>query len=333
MAAFCFLSALTLAIPEAARPAQDERLEDSLIEFARQPWMGDLDGMVERSFIRILTTYNPLFFSYNGIEQRGLAVEGARELEKHLRKKLGRRARHLNVVLIVVPRDELIPGLLAGRGDIAAAFLTVTPAREKLVAFSKPTYPGVSEVIVTGPAAPEVTSFDDLVPVGLHIRRSSSYFDHLTRLNEQRIEAGKPPVPIDPADERLEDYDLLEMVNAAIVPAIIVDSHKAELWAQVFEDITVHKDLTVNTGGNIAWAMRKGNPKLLRAANEYTKVQRKGSLLGNILLKRYLTTDWIDNITAPEARERFRSVTKFLKKYADRYGFDSIPRYPAYVFD
>ncbi len=156
----------------------------------------------------------------------------------------------------------------------------------------------------------------------LHIRRSSSYFDHLTRLNEQRIEAGKPPVPIDPADERLEDYDLLEMVNAAIIPAIIVDSHKAELWAQVFEDITVHKDLTVNTGGNIAWAMRKGNPKLLRAANEYTKVQRKGSLLGNILLKRYLTTDWIDNITAPEARERFRSVTKFLKKYADRYGFD-----------
>ncbi len=193
-----------------------------------------------------------------------------------------------------MPRNELIPRLLAGQGDIAAANLTITPERQKLVVFSKPTYSDVSVLVVTGPAAANVKSFDDLVPVGLHIRRSSSYFEHLSRLNEQRIEANKLPIPIDPADERLEDYDLLEMVNTSIVPAIIVDSHKAELWAQVFEDIMVHKDLAVNTGGEIAWAMRKGNPKLLRVANEFTKVMRKGSLLGNILLKRYLNTDWIE---------------------------------------
>ena len=76
IAAFCFLTALTLTIPEAARPAQDERPEDPLIEFARQPWTGDLDGMIERGFIRVLTTYNPIFFSFDGIEQRGLLVEG-----------------------------------------------------------------------------------------------------------------------------------------------------------------------------------------------------------------------------------------------------------------
>ena len=68
--------------------------------------------------------------------------------------------------------------------------------------------------------------------------------------------------------------------------------------------------------------MRKGNPKLLRVFNEFTKVMRKRSLLGNILLKRYLNTDWIDNVTKPEAQERFRTVAKLLKKHADRYGFD-----------
>ncbi len=43
IAAFGFLTALTLVIPEAARSAQHERPADALIEFARQPWTGDLD--------------------------------------------------------------------------------------------------------------------------------------------------------------------------------------------------------------------------------------------------------------------------------------------------
>ena len=88
VAALCFVAALALPFSTAAQPAQDERLEDALIELAHHPWKGDLDGMVKRGFVRLLTTYNPLFISYNGIEQRGLAVEGAREFEKHLRKKL-----------------------------------------------------------------------------------------------------------------------------------------------------------------------------------------------------------------------------------------------------
>ena len=322
VAAVCMAAALVLAVPTSASPAQDERPEDALIEFARQLWTGDLDGMIERGFIRVLTSYNPLYFSYDGIDQRGLVVDGAREFEKHLRKTLGKRARHLTVMLIVVPRDELIPGLVAGRGDIVAANLTITPERQKLVTFSKPTYPDVSELVVTGPAAPDIASFDDLARTGVFVRRSSSHFEHLSRLNERRVAAGKRPVPIEPADERLEDYDLLEMVNASIVPATIVDSHKAKLWASVFKNIKVHNDLTVNTGGNIAWAMRKGNPKLHRAANRFREVVRKGSLLGNILRKRYHSTRWIDNVTAPAARKRFHSVTKFLKKYAGQYAFD-----------
>jgi membrane-bound lytic murein transglycosylase MltF len=313
-----------LALPGSATAGQtdEQPLETALIEYVQQPWKGDLDGMVERGFLRILVAYNPLFISYDGLEQRGLAVELSHEFEKHLRKELGKKARNLNVVLVVVPRDELIPALLAGRGDIVAANLTITPERERLVAFGLPNFTGVSELVVTGPAAPDVRSFDDLVLVGLHIRRSSSYFEHVSSLNEQRTEAAKKPVPVDPADERLEDYDLLEMVDAGLVPAIIVDSHKAAVWAQVFENIKVHETLTVNTGGDIAWAMRKENPKLLHAANKFTKLMHKGSLLGNILFNRYLSTDWIDNVMSPQAREKFLSVSGLMKKYADQYGFD-----------
>ncbi len=108
-------------------------------------------------------------------------------------------------------------------------------------------------------------------------------------------------------DEYLEDYDLLEMVQAGILPAIIVDSHKAAILERVFDDITVHEDLTVNEGGEIAWAVRKDNPKLLSALNGFVGSVRKGSLLGNILIKRYLGDQkWIDNVRSEDALAAIR---------------------------
>jgi len=121
----------------------------------------------------------------------------------------------------------------------------------------------------------------------------------------------------------LEDYDLLDMVNTGIIPAVIVDSHKAALWAQVFEDIQVHDNLSVHSGGSIAWAVRKNNPKLLKAVNVFVKEVRKGTLLGNILLKRYFEDiSWMDNALSDKEREKYRETIEIIKRYSDKYDFD-----------
>jgi len=80
------------------------------------------------------------------------------------------------VVFIPLRRDQLLPGLAAGKGDIAAANLTITPERQKLVDF---TVAGLS---------------------------------------------------------------------------------KADFWKQIFPKLIVHDDVAVRTGGEIAWAFRKGSP-------------------------------------------------------------------------
>ena len=46
--------------------------------------------------------------------------------------------------------------------------------------------------------------------------------------------------------------------------------------------------MAVNEGGQIAWAVRPENPKLLAMPNDFIGTIRQGTLLGNILLKRYL---------------------------------------------
>ena len=289
--------------------------EAALGSFVDAPWTGDLDGMRERGFVRLLTTYNQLYFTYDGIDQRGIVVESARAFEDHLGD--------LHVVLIPVARDELLPSLQAGRGDVVAANLTITPARQALVAFSDPRYPNVRELVVTGPAARGLGSLDDLSATTLYVRESSSYYEHLAELNAAYRRAGKTEIPVRKADERLEDHDLLEMVNAGLIPAVVVDDYKARLWAQVFDDIEVHEDMVIHSGGSLAWAVRNDSPELLAEVNAFVKVFRKGTLLGNILIKRYYgSTKWIDNVYSEMGRERYRETIDLIKRYADLYDFD-----------
>jgi membrane-bound lytic murein transglycosylase MltF len=315
------LAALAAGPAEVAENADGAEV-DEVLDHVSEPWTGDLDGITKRGFIRILTVHNPLFFTFDGGEQRGLAPDIALEFEKHLNEQIGRLLSP-TVVLIPVARDELLPGLIAGRGDIAAGNLTITPERSKIVDFGSPTYPDISELVITGPAAAEVSSFDDLVATGLHLRRSSSYFEHMTALNAERKKAGKKRIPVETVDENLEDYDLLDLLNASLLPAIVVDSHKAKFWAQVFPNIKVHHDLAVHTGNQVAWAVRKDSPKLLETVNVFSKTIRKGTLLGNIILKRYMAgAGWMNNALATDERKRYDETVELIKLYAGKYDFD-----------
>jgi membrane-bound lytic murein transglycosylase MltF len=210
-----------------------------------------------------------------------------------------------------------------GRGDIAAANLTITEERQKEVDFGDPMGTGVKEILVTGPSAPAVKSLDDLSGQELHLRPSSSYYEHVARLNAVFQKQGQPPIKIVPASEYLEDADLLEMVNADLIPMVIVDDHKARFWGEIFEKITLHPDIAVHEGGDIAWAFRKNSPKLAAVVNEFVKGHKKGTLLGNMLFKRYLKENkWARNALSPEELKKFQAVVDLFKQYADRYDFD-----------
>jgi len=160
--------------------------------------------------------------------------ESIQALEKQLNQKLGKKVVKVYVVGIPVARDQLIPMLVSGRGDIAIALLTITPERRKLVDFSEPVATGVREVLVTGPGTPPVATLEELSGREVYLRPSSSYAEHVEALNERFAKEGKAPLTILPAPETLEDGDILEMVNAGLVSATVVDDFTADLYTQVF---------------------------------------------------------------------------------------------------
>jgi ABC-type amino acid transport substrate-binding protein len=142
----------------------------------QQPWSGDLDGMVERRVIRVLTVNSKTMYFHDKGTQRGIVVDALRLFEDELNKKvaaenkLKNRKLKVQVVFIPVGRDELLPALAAGKGDIAAANLTITPERQKLVDFALAGLSNVSEVAVSGPASPKIASVDDLSGKEIFVR-------------------------------------------------------------------------------------------------------------------------------------------------------------------
>ena len=55
--------------------------------------------------------------------------------------------------------------------------------------------------MVTGPKSPAIQQVSDLSDKELYVRRSSSYYESLERLNEQLRVEGKAPIRIREADE------------------------------------------------------------------------------------------------------------------------------------
>jgi len=294
---------------------------DQLLE----PWSGDFDAMVERRIIRALVVHSRMFYFLDGGRPRGLTYEAMRMFEEGINEALGTGHLKVHVVMIPVARDQLISALAEGRGDIAAANLTITPERLETVDFSDPLLSGVREIVVTGPGVTAPQSIEDLAGTEIHVRASSSYYTSLVKLSEELEQAGLEPIDVEPADELLEDEDILELVNAGILPATVVDSHKADFWAKVFDDITLNPGVTVRTGGEIGWAFRKGSPELAGTINEFVREHKKGTLIGNMTLNRYLKdVDYVVNPTAGEDGRRLGDTESVFRKYAEQYEFDPL---------
>jgi len=310
------------AAEEALEPAPEATpLPKGLSPFV-EPFKGDLDGMMKRRVIRVLTVQNPVLYFVDKGREVGITYELIKAFEKQLNESLGNKVVTVHVIAVPVARDQLIPRLLDGRGDIAAAQLTVTPERKKQVDFSVPVATGITEVLVTGPDAPPVASLDELSGKELYVRPSSSYAEHLRMLNAKFEREGKPPVKILPADENLETGDILEMVSAGLVPATVADSFTADLYTQVFPNLRKNSDVA-SRPQDIAWAFRKNSPKLAKAMNDFLKTHGQGTLAGNVLINKYLkTTKWVKNARSDEDRRRFQSMAAVFRKYADKYDMD-----------
>jgi membrane-bound lytic murein transglycosylase MltF len=305
-------------------PAYEAALPEFLRAHLFERFTGDFDQMAARRLIRVGTTFNRTFYFVDNGVQRGAAYELGQAFEDQLNKKLKTTsATKIRVVFTPLPRDLLAPALKEGKVDCVVAQVIIRPELQALVDFTNPVRTNVSEVVVTGPGAPAIASVDDLSGKDVYARKDSSAWQSLAALNAALEAKGRPTVAIREVPGNLEDDDLLEMANAGLIPAVVVQDYLAEFWKNVFTNLTVHDTVKVRTGASLAVAIRKKSPLLAAELNAFLARNGLGTALGNVIEKRYLVnTSFAKGATSEAQQKKYRELAGFFKKYGDRYQLD-----------
>jgi len=157
----------------------------------------------------------------------------------------------------------------------------------------------------------------------IYVRRESSYEASLKALNQKLQAAGKPPILIEAAPDDLEDDDLLEMVNAGLIPAAVSHDYLARFWKKVFPGLVLHENVPVRSGSELGVAVRKNNPKLRAALNTFQGKFGLHSAFGANVERRYLVnTTYVKNAASEAERQKFLDIADLFKKYSEKYDMD-----------
>ena len=290
-------------------------------------WKGDFDGMIERRVVRMLVPYSrTLYFNDKGRE-RGITADFARDFERYINTKYAKQLGKRPITVYIVPttRDVQLKDVVDGLGDIAAGNLTVTEERAKLVDFFASGDLKVNEIVVTGPKSPAIATADDLAGKSVHVRSASSYYVSLVALNERFKKEGKPTVKLTLVPDALEDEDMMEMLNAGLLEAIVVDDWKAKIWAAILPRIKANDQAVLHAGGTVGWAFRKGSPKLQEILQDFYASYIKRQNLVHARLKEYQgRLKQIKDPTGTAEWQRFEQMIAFFRKYGQKYSFDPL---------
>jgi len=283
-------------------------LEKGMVHYANRRFTGDLDGIVKRGELRVITRNNAVSYYLDRGEPRGFDYELASLLAKRL---------HVRLAMVVPPaHDQMVPWLLEGRGDVIAASYTITPDRARMVSFSRP-YLQVQELVVQRTAEPRLAGVADLATRKISVRAGSSYAQTLAAL-QPRV-----ALTVVTAPEDVETEELIDQVAAGKADLTVADSHilKAELtWRS---DVAGAFALEPEGKKDLAFAVRVGNPRLLAAVDAFVKAVDR-SLEFNLAYRRTFESRSDPTIQRAELTGA-GSVSPYdpiFQKYAPRYGFD-----------
>ncbi len=273
-------------------------------------------------FITVLTVYDRTRFFFGDGQLRGFEFELMREFESYMNERAKDETERVTLFFMPVPFDEVIPRLVAGEADMAAAGLTITPQREALVLFSDPYMEDVAELMIAGPVAPKLDKLEDLAGQTVHVVDGTSYVGNLFRLSGRLVEDGFEPINVVTTTTTRSTEDLLGAVNSDAISYTVADSHLAQIWSQALSDMVVHEDLAIAEGGSLAWAVRPGSRALLEDLNSFVADARRGTLLGNIMFNRYFRDSvWLEEPVSEEALGRANEYLPLFIAQAEENGF------------
>ena len=190
--------------------------------------------------------------------------------------------------LEVVPQngwDALIPALQAKKGDVIAGRFTATEGRKKLVSFTSEVFPTRNVVINRKPRKP-ITTLEQLKAEKVGTNKGSSMAEAIAAAGVPNVDDSLPPGAYDEALKSGKISAALWGVESAV--------------ALQREDPEIQLGMFVGPPASLAYAVRKDEPALLQALNEYIENLRKTATWSRLVVKYF-------GEAAPEILKKARS--------------------------
>ena len=179
-----------------------------------------------------------------------------------------------------------------------------------------PTLRNVSEIIVTGPGAPELKTLDDLAGKSVHVRPATSYHESLVALNQRFEKEGKAQMQLLPLPNEIEDEDKLDMVNAGLIPIAVIDEPTAKIWAPFLKNVKLRPELALRSGGQMGWMLRKQSPLLRAECDAFITAGLKQGVDKVIFRNVSAAARRMHNATGSQELKKFEATLELFRKYA-----------------
>ena len=206
---------------------------------------------------------------------------------------------------------EIIPKLKAGKAHFAAANVTVTKDRAKLVTFG-PAYLKTQQYVAydTDHQA-EPKGIENLFGKHIHVPAGSSYAENLKNLQHQYPQLTWQAIKSGGEDE------LIEQVTSGLLDYTITDAHIVSLMQNYYTNLG--KGFAISEPQEIAWVFPKHfDPWLYERVNRFfTRIEKDGTLK-NLIDRYYGHVERLHTVDVTKFLEQIRStLPKYTKLFKE----------------
>ena len=182
--------------------------------------------------------------------------------------------------LLVPSISDVIPTLLKGKANIAAANLTITRLRQQLVQFSKPYQETQQQLVYNNEVGDKPKNIADISGKKIAVPAGTSFAERLSQIQE------KEPSLHWHALKQTNSETLLDEVATGILDFTVADSYLVAMMQNYYPNLEVAMPL--GDTEKIAWALPKNaDPALLKKVNLFFDKIKKDGTLHNLLDRYY----------------------------------------------
>ena len=270
----------------------------------------DLDSILQRGTMRVLTDYN----SVNYFVYKGFPVGYQFELLKAL-------CDHLGITLEIKvsnDKEKNIRMLLNGEADLIATNLAVTAKDAQRISYTVP-HSQSRQVLVQRQwdqqsdgrkkANHLIRSHEDLLGKTIYVLKNSSYVDRLKLISSQLSDTiGVVEIP---------DYDveqLMQLVAEGEIPYTVCFENIAQVNKGLYPNLDIK--MALGEACDLAWAVRPGSKMLLGAIDQWLKDFKEGTQYQRIYRRYFVnyhpirSEGYIDTVLSGDHNNAFDEIIK-----------------------